>query len=336
MQTIFEAGIRLILLLQSLGDWLTGPMKFFTALGNEEFYLLIAPILFWCIDARLGLRMGLLLMISGGLNDVLKVLTHQPRPYWIDTRVRALSSETSLGIPSGHSQNAAAVWGILAARLKGWGAWAAGIGVIFLIGLSRVYLGVHFPSDVLAGWLIGALILLAFLRLEAPIQSWLASLSLSGKLLAALAGSMGLILLGILARLSLGSWTVPVEWVQNASAATGLPDPIHPLASSGMVANAGVLLGLSAGAILVSLEGGFDTGGPIWKRALRFLIGLAGVLIVWRGLGAILPTGEDPLALAFRYLRYTLIGVWVTGLAPLLFLRMKLADKLRIDRGSER
>ncbi len=331
MEIVFEAGIRLILFLQSLGNWLIVPMKLFTQLGNEEFYLLVAPFLYWCIDAGLGLRLSLFVMFSYGLNNIFKVLIHNPRPYWVNTQVQAIQVEPSFGIPSAHAQNAVVVWGMLARTLKNGAAWAVASVLIFLIGLSRLVLGVHFPSDVLAGWLIGALLLWVFLKLENPVLSWLRRLSPGKQVLAALSVSLALILLSVLARLSLGAWTLPAEWVQNASTATGIAEPINPLALSYLVADAGAFFGLAAGAVLVSLYGGFDTDGPLWKRAARFLIGVVGVLIVWRGLGAVLPQGENLLALVFRYLRYALVGVWVTGLAPILFTRARLAEKSTTD-----
>jgi hypothetical protein len=94
-----------------------------------------------------------------------------------------------------------------------------------------------------------------------------------------------------------------------------------------MFTNMGALFGLAAGALLLPRFGGFEAGGAWEKRGLRFLVGLVGILILWRGLGAILPTGEYPLAYILRYIRYALIGLWVTGAAPVLFTRLGLAER---------
>lgn len=72
MENLLNAGIQFIHWLQSLGGWLTPIMKGFTFLGNEEFYLLIAPAILWCVDASLGMRVGLFLMINGMVNTALK------------------------------------------------------------------------------------------------------------------------------------------------------------------------------------------------------------------------------------------------------------------------
>lgn len=325
METIWNSGITLILFLQGLGGWLTAPMRVFTFLGNEEFFLLVAPAVYWCWDAAVGLRVGLLLMISGGVNYAVKIALHGPRPYWYDTRVVALSTETSFGIPSGHAQHAVAVWGTLANAIRRRWAWVAAIVVIFFIGLSRLYLGVHFPTDLLAGWLIGALLLWGFLKLEAPVMAWLRQQTTIGQASAALAASLILIALGALAQISLGGGVIPAEWVQNATAVMPPGEPFDPLDLSGLISNAGAFFGMAAGAIWLARRGGYSARGEWWQLLLRYLVGLVGVVVLWYGLGKVFPRGETLLPYALRYLRYALVGGWVTGLGPWLFVTLKLA-----------
>ena len=74
MDAIWDSGNEFILFLQSLGEWLTPPMEFFTFLGNEYFYLFVAPLIFWCIDMKLGLRLGLRLMVCATTNQVIKMV----------------------------------------------------------------------------------------------------------------------------------------------------------------------------------------------------------------------------------------------------------------------
>jgi hypothetical protein len=265
------------------------------------------------------------LLFSATLNSVFKLVLHGPRPYWYSQEVRAALTETSFGAPSGHSQNAVAVWGGLASSYKQSWLWVVTAIIIFFSGISRLYVGVHFPQDVISGWFIGFLILLAYFFLEKRVKVWWQKQRLSMKLLAAFIISLSLIGLGVLARAGLGDWAIPQVWLENAAAADPDAEPIHPLSLSGIVSNSGALFGLIAGVTLLPLFGGFSAGGAYWKRAARFVIGVIGVLLIWRGLGLVLPGGEDLLGFVFRYLRYALVGAWIAGLAPLLFTRTGLA-----------
>lgn len=319
--------INLILLFQKLGTWLVAPMRFFTFLGYEEFYLLIAPALYWCFNTALGLRLGLYLILSANLNAALKFLFHTPRPYWIDLRVRAFTAESSFGIPSGHAQNAVPVWGTLAIHFRKVWIWVGAIGLMGLIGLSRVYLGVHFPRDVLVGWLIGAVLLGLMLSLEKPALDWLKTRSLWTQISSILAVTFLLLAFGGGARLALAGWTLPQEWINNARIAFPDAKPIDPLAFSSAVSNAGVFFGLALGGLFMFRRGWFNPLGPLGMRFSRYLLGLLGVLILWMGLGEILPRGETWLPFTLRFVRYALTGLWVTYLAPLTFIRLRLTER---------
>lgn len=104
MQTLIESGIAFIIVLQRLGDWLIAPMQFFSYLGNEEFFLLVLPLLYWSVDFALGLRVALILVTSNVLNNVGDLAFTGPRPYWVNTHIHAWwSSETGFGIPLAHA-----------------------------------------------------------------------------------------------------------------------------------------------------------------------------------------------------------------------------------------
>jgi len=325
MDGILQSGATLIVWLQNLGDWLVKPMEFFSFLGAEEFYLMVAPAILWCWNADLGLRLGLFLMVNASFNGIFKMFLHGPRPYWVDTRVHALAAETSFGVPSGHSQNAAIGWGTLAAQVGKWWGWLIAVVIIFLIGLSRLVLGMHFPHDVLVGWLLGGITLWVFMKISPPILTWLKGRQVHEQVIAAFTGSLVLILLGMITEWSTASFYLPTEWVDNATAAH--PDiPIAPFALSGLISNAGTFFGLAAGAILMERIGGFSAKGKSWQLALRYLIGVMGVALLWFGLGEVFPRGETLGPYLLRYMRYALVGCWVTGIAPYLFRKLKLAS----------
>lgn len=329
MESFIQPGIAIILWLQSLGEWLVSPMKMITFLGNEEFYLFVAPAIYWCLDAKLGFRLGISLMLSGMINSGLKLVFRGPRPYWVEAKVQAFSAETSFGVPSGHSQNSAVVWGLIAKRINKTWAWVAAIILIGLIGFSRMYLGVHFPHDVLLGWLIGAVILWLIIKLESRFTSWFSRYPPSSQVLLAFAASILLILFVGMIRFLIGDYQLPQLWIMAAAQANPESDPIAPLALSGMISNAGTLFGLAAGGIWLYQKGWMDARGELWKRLLRFLIGVIGVFVLWFGLGEVFPRGEALIPFGLRYIRYALVGFWISGFAPWLFMRMKIAKVVK-------
>jgi membrane-associated phospholipid phosphatase len=321
MHTILDFGIRLIVSLQGLGDGLVTPMKLFSFLGTEEFFMLALPILYWCVDSMLGIRVALLLMFSTSLNGALKLAFHAPRPYWYSPNVHGLASETSFGFPSNHSQNAAVLWGLMAAYIRKWWAWLAAVLIILFIGLSRLYLGVHFPHDVLFGWLIGGLILWMTLRFWDPLAVWAKKQTARWQVLAAFLVSLVLFLLPLIPYiwLKITNWQPSQVWASyDAAKAISIED---------CATSAGTFFGLLVGLVWLARQGGFQTKCVWWKLVLRYLLGVAGIFIIRYGLKAIFPEGETILSYSLRYLRYALIGFWVTGGAPWTFVRLKLSKK---------
>jgi hypothetical protein len=73
-------------------------------------------------------------------------------------------------------------------------------------------------------------------------------------------------------------------------------------------------------------RGGFEASGALWQRAARYLVGLVGVLVIYAGLKAIFPSGDNLIAYAFRYVRYSFLGFWVFAGAPWTFARLRLVE----------
>ncbi len=80
MDALIEFEILFTAFWQNLGAWLEYPMQAFTFLGSELFFLLVMPALYWSIDPVIGFRAGMMLILSGGLNSVFKMLFRTPRP----------------------------------------------------------------------------------------------------------------------------------------------------------------------------------------------------------------------------------------------------------------
>lgn len=324
MPSILDWGLPMIAWLQDLGSWLTPVMKGVTFLGDEQFYLLILPIFLWWIDIGLGIRIGLALLLSAGVNGALKLVFGLPRPYWVSDTIKALSTGTTYGVPSGHSQNAVVLWGRLATIVKQTWLQVLLIILIVLIGISRAYLAVHFPTDILSGWAIGVIFLWLLIAIDEPVRRWLSRLNLTGRLLAAASLSGFVLLLGLLAFWGSAGRVVPDAWIMQAAAAVPGSEPIDPQSLADSVTAAGTLLGLGLGAVLLVDWGGFKPRAAIGVLLLRYVLGVAGLLALYLGLSAIFPRGHTLLAYVLRYVRYAALGFWVAFLAPRMFAWLRL------------
>lgn len=323
MDSLIQFGVDLIVRFQAMGDWLVVPMKFFSFLGSEDFFLFVLPLVYWCIDAGLGIRIGLILLVSNSVNEVFKMAIHGPRPYWVSTDVQGMASETGFGVPSGHAQNAVSVWGIMAARIGRTWAWITAAAIALFIGLSRLYLGVHFPHDVLVGWVLGALTLWAFVAWWNPVAARLKQMTLGRQVAVAFGASLVMILLAVLVVFLSRGFALPAEWIANATRDGG--EAPNPLTVTGAFSVAGTLFGLGAGVAWNQSRGGFSASGPVVKRILRYVVGFIGVAILYFGLKMVFPEGEEMVALVFRYVRYASVGAWISAGAPWVFSKLQIS-----------
>ena len=331
MTYLFPGDIWLSQSLQSIGLWLTPIMKIFTFLGYPQAYMILVAIIYWSIDRKLGLRLAIFLPVVASLNSVLKQAFHAPRPYWIDPGTKAIHVSNGFGMPSGHAQ-ASTVWLYAAALMKRTWFWTLAITIVFLIGLSRVYLGVHFSSQVLIGWLIGIVVVLIFFRFELKVLTWFLNQKFSSQLFLISLISVLILILGGIIVFIYKHWEMPIQWISNSSAYfTGDNESI--IFSKGMEAiagNTGAFLGTAMGAILSHRQGGFDSGGKVWKRVLRSVTGL---LIFFALYGILMLSTPDQakvvLYAAWKFSGFFVISFSAIFLVPLLFMRIHLISPMK-------
>ena len=148
----------------TFGERLDGPMRIVTALGD---YWVVLPLLAVAVTFFYfrGWRLSAMLLVvstagSAVLTTVLKSVFERARPELLDSGYHA----SFYSFPSGHATVAAGFYGmltvVLAYRLRGKARWAvavSGLLVVLLIGFSRLYLGVHYPTDIVAGYLAALL-----------------------------------------------------------------------------------------------------------------------------------------------------------------------------------
>jgi len=300
LESLVPWGTEAIIWAQALNsDGLSGVFTFLTFLGYEEFYLILLPIVYWCIDKGIGASLGYASLLSVWVNSLLKYLLAIPRP--ADPRLDVALPEASPSFPSGHAQNAIVNWGYLAFRFRRWIFTVLVVLLILGIGLSRIVLGVHFPQDVLGGWLIGLAVLAIYVWAEPQVASWVGSQAQPVQYALAVAVPVLLIFFH------------PAD-VQGRYPAEGAVVPLSALA------------GLGVGLLMERSRVRFQVQGAWWQRVLRFLAGLVVVALFYLGPKLVLPQemAYAPETL-LRFLRYGLLGWVVAFLCPWLFVRLRLA-----------
>lgn len=315
MDTFLQTQLNIAL--QQIGG-LTAIMQGFSFLGSEEFFIAALALIYLSIDSSWGGRVVLLLLIGDSLNGFFKMIFHLPRPYWMDANVKALAQETSYGLPSGHTQDATTVWFFIAYTLRKRWVWVVALALVLLIPFSRLYLGVHFPMDVLSGWIIGGIFLAVYLWIEPMIKERLLRLGMWGQIGISFGAAIFVILLGVIAQAAIASSPDPASWAAFAKDARSLES---------FVSRAGALFGAGAGLAMMYQGARFNAGGSFKNRGIRFVVGITGVLVLRFGLSAIFPKEPEMIGFFFRFVRYAIMLWWALYLTPWLMLKMKLAER---------
>jgi membrane-associated phospholipid phosphatase len=321
MEVLQAWGIQLIQSIQLLSPALDSVMKFFTFLGKIEFYMLFITFLYWVVDARLGFRVFLVLLSTDIFGTAFKQLFRQPRPYWIGNVDHMGQVETSYGIPSTHASNTLSVWAYLAFQMRKRWLWVLAVATVLLIGLSRMYLGVHFPHDILGGWVIGLAVLFLFIKYEKSVSEWFGSQSNEVQIGWGFGLSLGFILIGLIVGAVTGPTSDPEAWANLSTEARSL---------TFYFTLGGSFFGAVAGYVMMKSRASFQTGGYWVNKALRYLVGLVGVLIAMYGLDALfslVASDETILGYILRYIRYGTTTFWAMFGAPWVFLKLNLAEK---------
>jgi membrane-associated phospholipid phosphatase len=295
MKIIFQWGLNFIITIQQISSPLLDSFfRAISSLGDELFYLLLFPFLLWCVDFYLGIRVGIIFLLSVYVNNGVKEIFHQPRPFDLIPEIQKVHA-SGYGFPSNHAQSSLVVWGSIAYWKKQTWIRILSVLLIFLIGFSRIYLGVHFPTDILGGWLVGGFILglsyFIFLKIKLDF----------------IEENMIFKIIGIT--------LFPLVLLQIQSS----PDII-----SSVAVFTGVVYGLL---FFSSTVGGIQLGNWL-QRFFSFLVGIIGIGILYLGLKLILPSEGQPFYHLYRFFRYLLLGIWISFGAPWLFIRLGLASQV--------
>ncbi|OOB77979.1 MAG: hypothetical protein BEN18_09410 [Epulopiscium sp. Nuni2H_MBin001] len=133
-------------------------METLTMLAENTFILAILTIIYWCLNKKIAIKMSWIVLFNGVLNGMLKNMINKPRPFEYGIiKPLHLETATSSAFPSGHTQTATAFWGSAIIIFQNKKVWILGVLMSIIIAVTRLYLGVHWPSDVIGGLLAGIL-----------------------------------------------------------------------------------------------------------------------------------------------------------------------------------
>ncbi len=254
----------------------------FSALSEEPIFFLFFAWLWLPRHGARGPRTTLLFLFALLVNQLLKAALQQPRPFLLDPALQ-LAPAYGFGLPSGHAQSSLFFWGLMALEFPKKHLWPVAVTFALLVGLSRVFLGVHFPQDVFAGWAVAAALLGLWFWLRRDLERVLGNSPILWWTLAA--------------------WLfIPALWFSPHSDVVALA-----------AITVGVLAGLSASPVARLGSPRFVERAP--RQAIAFYaITVIGLFVVAAaGLTAQQYTQSFPATFAIHCLRYILLGLWISS-----------------------
>lgn len=172
---------KLIILIQRfIPGFLVKFASLISDFGDATLLVGVLGLFYWALNKELAKKLFVHLSFVNIVNPCLKSTVRRLRPYMVNRDIQCLKPVNSEGdiydvvsqefsFPSGHAANSIAVYGTLFRNSKK-GIWKTVLVLLILfIGISRFTLGVHYPTDVLAGWLISALCISLYSLLEKKI-----------------------------------------------------------------------------------------------------------------------------------------------------------------------
>jgi membrane-associated phospholipid phosphatase len=264
---------------------------FFALLGEHYIYMSLIAITYWCFNKRAGVQISYVLLLSAYLNYWLKMSFRMDRPP-SEYRI-ILKDDVSYGFPSGHSQSAVTFWGWVGLKIKK--AWAHIIffALIFLIGLSRIYLGVHYLGDVLGGMLFGAVFLIVAYKAIPHLESKLGSVP---------------------------SWLRDYLTPLISVLLFGLSLAVFPdIARGNSALICGTLFGLSVGFSLESKRVNISVNVNRWTKVIRSVVGLVTVFGLSLMISFVLNFLSLGAVVYINFIKYALVAFAITFVTPLAF-----------------
>lgn len=271
-----------------------------TYLGDEIAFLVIALILFWCVDKRNGYYILSVGFVGTIANQFMKLWFRIPRPWILDENFtileQAREGASGYSFPSGHTQSSVGTFGSIAYTTKNKLIRYASVVIAVLVPFSRMYIGVHTPLDVF----VAAAMAVALIFLLRPVF-----FKNDGRYIPVLLGIMTVLAVGFLCFVTFYPFPADIDQ--------------HNLASG--YKNAYTLLGSLFGLLVVYFVDEkwlkFPTKAVWWAQIIKIAVGLLLVLAVKSGMKTVLDSAFGELV--GRAVRYFLIVIMAGIVWPLSF-----------------
>ena len=138
MDPLFDLGLEATRWLQTTYPQLEGFFRFISQLGEEQFYLLLLPIFYWCLDKQFGRRLAYTFLMANGINVLGKHAFRGPRPFWLVSEL-GISLSSGYGVPSGHTQLTTVIYSLIASWVRrGW-MWLLAFLMIVAMGMTSLF-----------------------------------------------------------------------------------------------------------------------------------------------------------------------------------------------------
>lgn len=243
-----------------------------TICGEQIVLISIISIIYWTLDKKFGEYIAYSVLTSVLLNNAIKDIFKMKRPIG-EEGIRTLREQTATGysFPSGHTQGASSFYGAMAIYLKRRVMYIIATVMIILIGFSRLYLGVHYPKDVIVGGILGVLTSLICYKLYNRVENKM-----------------------LLYVITFAIFIPALTFAHSADFIKGM----------------GTYLGFIIGIYIEKKYANFSTEGSTGNKIIRVLLGIVILLVLQLGLKVLLPSATIFSFIRYSLISLVGIGVY--------------------------